>query len=95
MKRNCQFGFEFQCSRVIERQSKVYRKSFHHQGPSCPLAHSSEPRSLHFSRDFASFVACLWLEFRSSVRSRRLSNIGRAVLGNAGGARSSREGKGR
>ena len=27
-----------------------------------------------------------------SLRSKRLSNIGRAVLGNAGGARSTREG---
>ena len=30
-----------------------------------------------------------------SLRSKRLSNIGRAVLGNVGDARSTREGKGR
>ena len=28
-----------------------------------------------------------------SLRSKRLSNVGRAMLGNAGGARSTREGK--
>ena len=31
----------------------------------------------------------------SSLHSKRLSNIGRAVLGNVGGARSTREGKAR
>ena len=56
--------------------------------------HTLPPWCLHFSTSCkrtppVSGQLCF------SLRSKRLSNVGRAVLGNAGGARSTREGKGK
>ena len=61
--------------------------------PGCRAPFDRRNRDLGRRAGPPSHMKTLIFLHRGSLRSKRLSNIGRAVLGNAGGASSTREGK--